>query len=359
MSDAAFVSNTKIDWYRSPIDKALLAQLMQRSALRGWVQTGLHLGLFFTTGTLAYLCFNNISAANWHWNLPLLFVVLFIHGTIGPFMGFIAIHELQHRTVFKNRLLNEVFEAIYAFISWSDYIWYQQSHAIHHRVTCYEHQDGEVVLPQRFSLRRWNVWLGLLAYNPKVTWQKLKILWGHANGVLIGEWYNHVLPKTDKKLRARHRRWAIVLLGGHLLLAMIFVATGYWFLIVVFTIGTQYCGWLGFLCGLPQHYGLKPNEADYRLNARTFTCSKLVGFYYWNMQYHLEHHMYPAVPFHQLPKLRAQIAGDLPAAPHGLIATWREMLAIRAEMMRDPEYQYVPSIPEPKKFPAETAGAPV
>ena len=43
-----------------------------------------------------------------------------------------AIHELQHRTVFKSRALNELFEKVYAFISWSDYIWYQASHAKHH-----------------------------------------------------------------------------------------------------------------------------------------------------------------------------------------------------------------------------------
>ena len=67
--------------------------------------------------------------------VPVLIAVLFIHGTIGPFMGLIAIHELQHRTVFNSKELNEFFEKIYAFISWSDYIWYQKSHAIHHSST--------------------------------------------------------------------------------------------------------------------------------------------------------------------------------------------------------------------------------
>ena len=77
------------------------------------------------------------------------FVVLFIHGTIGPFMGLIAIHELQHRTVFKTRWLNDFFERSYAFISWSNYIWYQENHAIHHRATYHEEYDGEVLLPTR------------------------------------------------------------------------------------------------------------------------------------------------------------------------------------------------------------------
>ena len=280
----AFATDYKINWYRCPIDKALLAELMRRNDLRGWLQTLAHLGLFFATGTLAYLAFLNIGAGNWPWAVPLLLMALFIHGTIGPFMGLIAIHELQHRTVFRSRALNAFFEKFYAFLSWSDYIWYQESHAIHHQATCHADYDGEVPLPIRFSLSRWRVWLGLLAWDPANTWQRLKSVWRHANGQVVGDWYNHVLPESDTALRRRHRNWARTLLVGHGVLALAFILTGHWFLIVVFTIGTHYCGWLGMLCGRPQHYGLNPDIPDFRMNTRTFTCSWLPAFYYWNMQ---------------------------------------------------------------------------
>ena len=340
-----FNPNPDVNWYRSPIDRKKLAELMQRSDLRGWIQTCLHLGLFFATAALAYFTYLQISISNWYWTTPLLIVVLFTHGTIGPFMGLIAIHELQHRTVFKTRWLNDFFERVYAFISWSDYIWYQESHAIHHRATCHHEYDGEVLLPIRFSLRRWRVWLGLLAWNPQTTWNRIKLVWRHANGRVSGEWYQHVLPASNKRLRTRHRRWARMLLVGHASLALIFIVTGHWFLIVVLTFGTFYCGWLGFLCGLPQHYGLNSDIPDFRANTRTFTCSWLPAFYYWNMQYHLEHHMYPAVPFFNLPKLRRAIEHDLPPAPHGLRATWREMLDIRRNALADPEFKYMPTFP--------------
>lgn len=340
-----FDPNPNVAWYRSPIDPEVLADLMKRSDLRGWVQTILHLGLFFATATLAYLAYLQINLSNWYWSVPVLLVVLFAHGTIGPFMGLIAVHELQHRTVFKTRWLNFFFEQVYSFISWSDYIWYQESHAIHHRATCHRDYDGEVLLPIRFSLRRWRVWLGLLAWNPKTTWGRMKLIWRHANGRVHGEWYTHVLPETNTRLRQRHRNWARILLTGHLALAAIFIATGNWFLIVVFTFGTFYCGWLGFLCGLPQHYGLNSDIPDFRTNTRTFTCSWLPAFYYWNMQYHLEHHMYPAVPFFNLPKLRRAIEQDLPPAPHGLRATWREMLDLRRQFLADPDFVYMPAIP--------------
>ena len=342
-----FGDEISISWYRSPIDKAVLAELMKRNDLRGWVQTICHLGLFFATAVLAYLAYLNISIENWVWSIPLLMLGLFVHGTIGPFMGLIAVHELQHRTVFGSRVLNEFFEKVYAFISWSDYLWYQGSHALHHQTTCFREHDGEVQLPIKFSFRRWRFWSSVIAWNPKASWQRLTLVWRHANGRIDGDWYRHVLPESDPSLRRKHRNWARTLLIGHFVLALMFIFTGHWFLIVVLTFGTFYCSWLGFLCGIPQHFGLNSDVSDYRLNTRTFTCSWLTAFYYWNMQYHVEHHMFPAVPFYNLGKLRKAIERDLPPATHGLLATWRELLVLRQKLKGDGQYRFVPEIPSP------------
>ena len=346
-SESGFSDDFKISWYRSPIDPGLLSELMQRNDFRGWLQTLSHLGYFILTGGLAYFAFLNISLSNWYWTLPLLLLALFVHGTMGPFMGLIAVHELMHRTVFKSKQLNAFFQRIYAFISWSDYLWYQGSHPLHHGATCHEAYDGEVLLAPLAQTRieRKKLWFRLLILDPTATWQKLKLVWRHANGHIRGRWYNHVLPETDSGVRRRHRNWARVLLSGHGLLAATFIVTGHWFLIVVFTFGTFYCGWLGFLCGIPQHYGLSSDVPDFRYNTRTFTCSWLPAFFYWNMQYHLEHHMFPAVPFYNLPRLRTAIAHDLPPATHGLVATWRELFEIRRRVRENPDYRFVPDVP--------------
>ena len=344
-STPSFDDSLKVNWYRCPIEKAELQKLMRRNDLRGWLQTGCHLGLFFITGFLAYFALVNITLDNWTWSLPLALTTLFIHGTIGPFMGLIAIHELQHRTVFESRSLNAFFEKIYAFISWSDYIWYQESHRRHHMTTCHKQSDGEVVLPVKFTFKRWQFWLGALAWDPRATWQRLRTVWGHANGRVSGDWYQHVLPRSDSKLRTRHQAWARVLLFGHGGLSLIFLLSGHWFLIIVFTFGTFYCNWLGFLCGRPQHFGLNPDIPDFRVNTRTFTCSWLPAFYYWNMQYHLEHHMYPAVPFYNLSKLRKAIEGDLPPCTHGLWNTWQDLIQIKKMLVADPSYRYIPELP--------------
>jgi fatty acid desaturase len=63
------------------------------------------------------------------------------------------------------------------------------------------------------------------------------------------------------------------------------------------------------------------------------------------MQYHIEHHMFPGVPFFNLPRLRKAIEHDLPPAPHGLRATWRHMLDIHRRQQVDPNYAFVPTLP--------------
>ena len=154
-----------------------------------------------------------------------------------------------------------------------------------------------------------------------------------------------VLPEENEELRRRHRKWARVVLFGHLALAALFIAIGQWILILLVNLSAFYCGWLVTLCGTPQHIGLVPDAPDFRLCCRTFTCSRFVGFLYWNMQYHVEHHMFPAVPFYNLPALRKAIEHDLPPAPHGLWATWCEIIPFLKYQRENPDYVFIPELP--------------
>jgi fatty acid desaturase len=61
-------------------------------------------------------------------------------------------------------------------------------------------------------------------------------------------------------------------------------------------------------------------------------------FVYWNMNYHVEHHMFPMIPYHALPKLHAAIKADCPTAYPSTIAAYREILPALARQLRDPTY---------------------
>ena len=342
----------KVSWYRCRVDKAVMSGLMRRSDARAFAQVIPQLLLFVLTGTLAYLAFLRVHAGNWPRTLPVLLAALFVHGTLSRFFGGIAGHELCHKTPFRTQAFNDLFLKIYAFLSWFDPVGYRTSHIRHHQLTVHTEEDGEVVLPQGLN------WHGIKFIITELTFSPSKIFWLVCNyiaaargdvtrhdGFFRAVWLRRIIPESNPSLRREHRRWARIVLFGHLGLAVLFAATGHWFLIIIVNLGCQYCDWLQLLCAAPQHVGLSPNVSDFRLCTRTYTCGWLPAFLYWNMQYHLEHHMFPAVPFYNLPRLRSAIAHDLPPAPHGLLATWRELIPIMRRQRWDKDYVFVPRLP--------------
>ena len=61
-------------------------------------------------------------------------------------------------------------------------------------------------------------------------------------------------------------------------------------------------------------------------------------FLYWQMNWHVEHHMYAAVPFHALGKLHRLIAADTPKPNRSLASAWREIAACQRRQAGDPSY---------------------
>ena len=66
--------------------------------------------------------------------------------------------------------------------------------------------------------------------------------------------------------------------------------------------------------------GWPKTSLDHRLNSRTVYMNPVFRFIYWNMNYHVEHHMFPMVPYHALPKLHELIKHDLPAPTPSILA---------------------------------------
>jgi fatty acid desaturase len=68
-------------------------------------------------------------------------------------------------------------------------------------------------------------------------------------------------------------------------------------------------------------------------------------FLYWNMNYHLEHHMFPMVPYHALPALHEAIKQDCPAPFAGCWQAYREIVPALARQRQDPSWYVQRSIP--------------
>jgi fatty acid desaturase len=66
---------------------------------------------------------------------------------------------------------------------------------------------------------------------------------------------------------------------------------------------------------------------------------------YWNMNYHVEHHMFPMVPYHALPRLHALIRHDLPPANPSILQAYGEMLRAMWRQRRDPGFTIRKDLP--------------
>jgi fatty acid desaturase len=64
------------------------------------------------------------------------------------------------------------------------------------------------------------------------------------------------------------------------------------------------------------------------------------------MNYHIEHHMYAAVPFYRLGRLHKLIAPELPPTKKGLVATWRQIGDILKRQKLDSAYQFEAQLPD-------------
>jgi hypothetical protein len=108
-----------------------------------------------------------------------------------------------------------------------------------------------------------------------------------------------------------------------------------------------YGAWLMVVYGLTQHAGLAENVLDHRLNCRTVYMNRLNRYLYWNMNYHVEHHMFPLVPYHALPRLHALVKADMPKPYNGLREAYREIIPAVLHQRKDPAYYVKRVIPTP------------
>jgi fatty acid desaturase len=307
-------ADQRIAWYRSPLEPTVLAELTARSDARGWLQAGGHMLLLLCTGAAAYAA---LSHQQFAWTVP----ALLLHGSCYAFLGWAgASHELLHRTVFKSRRYNDFFLALYAFLSWNNHVYFRASHLRHHQKTVYSALDGEVRLPQTL---RYRDWFWSLTLDVPGLRRALRIVLDNSLGIIRGQWGAQLFP--DAPAQRAVVRCARTILCGHLALAALFVWSGCWPLLLLVTLAPFTGNWLSKVLAQGQHFGMQGDVPDFRLNSRTILLHPLIAFLYWQMNYHVEHHMYPGVPFFQLDALRQRLRGDLPAPTDGVRALLAEM----------------------------------
>jgi fatty acid desaturase len=330
----------RIDWYRTPLEAGTLRRLTERSDARGLVQSLAFLAVFL--GTTA-LCL-------WLWKdglwLPLV-LACWLHSTFLFLLSMAAgVHELSHGTAFRTKWLNEVFYKLFCFLTWNNPVHFRASHTFHHQATVHRGVDLEVIqgpVAEKLNARNLFLWF---TFDAPWFWVLIKAAIRHALGDGDAEYFfwKPLFAKDDPRRKAMIR-WARFMVLGHILLAAIFVWFQIWILLYLVTFGSFFATWLGKLFGALQHTGLSESKPDWRLLCHTVELGRLGRFLYWNMNFHIEHHMFAAVPFHRLPELHALVAYDYPVPIRGFFAGLKRLYAIRSGQAKDPSYVFVPELP--------------
>ncbi len=318
-----------------------MRELTAKSDAKGLFYAVGHLLLLVATGSLVFLSF---SRSMW-WALA---VALWVHGIVYSFVPGLVTHELSHGTVFKTRWLNAFFLRFYSLISMVSFHHYKRSHTFHHIYTLFPEGDREAELPVDPTLRF--VWLiRILTFDVllfvRVIWGTLVLaITGKFKGWFKVEWSEAIFPEKEDKDRQKamaFARWTLLFHASILAIAVVFEL---WMLPVVVTLGSFVATWWRTLVGMTMHVGLRDNVADFRKCARSVRIDPISRFLYWNMNYHIEHHMYGAIPCYNLPKLSAEIAWDMPE-PRTIGSAWREMYQTWRRQQLEPEYQFDTPVP--------------
>ena len=334
-----------IRWYRCPIDKALLRDLMKPDDIKGLFHAFGHLGLWGALGAIAFYSYIHGIWVGF-------FIALFLQGTVAAFFT-APHHELCHKTVFKTKWLNDVFLYIFALLAWQNFRIYQFSHNYHHRYTLHIEGDREEVMPATPSLRLWYL-IQLFTINITGGYQSKAVLPTLFNFIQIAlnrfdnpyNYWGNELYEGCEEHRAKAKNWARIVLIFHSSVIAVSVFIGHPILAVLISGSVFIANAHRYFVGATMHCGLKHDETDFRKCVRTITLDPLSEFIYWHMNWHLEHHMFAGVPCYNLEKLHRATAADMPK-PRTLWGAWREMRETWHRQKTDPDYAFDTRVPSP------------
>lgn len=305
------------DWYKPHVDRETMKTLMARSNGIAARDTVIWLVLLVGSGVLAYM-----SWGSW-WAVPAFALYGVMYGSASDARW----HECGHRTAFRSRRANDVIYHLAAFMDFREPISWRWSHARHHSDTIIVGRDPEIAFQRGAPLA--NTFLELFAVRTILAESKKLFL--NAVGRTTAEQADFQ-PAEEMRGSILWSRIYLVVFAGVIAWC---VAVGSVLPAMFIGLPTIYGRWLMVVYGITQHAGLAEDVLDHRLNTRTVMMNRINRFMYLNMNYHLEHHIFPTVPYHALPKLHAAVADQLPTPHRGIWHAVREILPTLARQRKD------------------------
>ena len=335
------------EWYHTDLPRKEMKAFMQRADQPAIRDTLIWLG--------AMAVFAGLGIAVWLMGHPWLSLPFWLaYGVLYGSASDSRWHECGHGTAFRTQWMNDWVYQIASFMMIRNPYTWRWSHTRHHTDTYIVGLDPEIALMRPPALFKLALnWFGLID-----AWNGLGRMLYNAAGRIHPEEATFIPESEQPKVIRVARIWTAIY-AATIALAL---ATQSMLPLMVIGLPRLYGAWHHIMTGLLQHGGLADDVLDHRLNSRTVYMNRVSRFIYWNMNYHVEHHMFPMVPYHQLPALHARIKHDLPVPNASIGEAFREMWpAVRRQLVYEDYFlkRELPPTAKPYRedFHAEALGA--
>ena len=315
-------------WYQCPIPRKRLKELMQRRDGPAIRDTLIWFASFIVTAGFAiYFWPSWIS-------VPFFLAYGMLYGSSTDSRW----HECGHGTAFKTRCMNDAVYYIACFMIMRDPTVWRWSHTRHHTDTIIVGRDPEIAIMRPTVILK--VILSFFAIPQ--TWASIKSMISHAFGHVTAEEATFIPEMERGKVYLVSRVTLLI----HLSVIVFSIYIGSILpMLFIGPLPTMYGAWVHVMTGITQHGGLAENVLDHRLNSRTVYMNPVLRFIYWNMNYHIEHHMFPMVPYHALPALHEELKPYMPPPATSIFAAYREIIPAILRQRREPLWHIEPKLP--------------
>ncbi len=290
------------------LDKKSLKAIAARTDRPGLIYLAQWAAALLGGGVLVWL---SLGTA-WVW------LAMAVLGTILTVPAYAMSHETAHGTAFRTRWLNETVFWITSFLYMEEPLHRRYTHTNHHTFTWHVGKDSQMPFDTPMDAKGWLMeasGLSLLRFH-------LTVFWHLASGRYT-ETMRMVTPPGELAKMTRNAR---IFLLGYLAIAVL-IGLGatwlLWFLVLPRILGAP----IMLLFTLMQHVELKENAPSILESTRSFRTNWIGRLLYMNMNNHVEHHLYPQVPFHGLPKLAEALKEQVPEPDAGFLrGNWEVFL---------------------------------
>ena len=246
--------------------------------------------------------------------VPGWWLLLPVQGVLIVFL-FTLEHEATHRTPFRTVWLNDWAGRLAGVLLVLPFEWFRAFHMAHHRWTNLPGKDPELAGSTPATWAEWVWHVSGLPY----WWSELRLM----ARLIAGRVTEDFVAEGAKGRVVAEARWMMVLYG--LAGASLFwTPLLLWVWVVPVLLGQP-----ALRLYLLAEHGDCPEVVNMFENTRTTFTTTGMRWLAWNMPYHVEHHVWPTVPFHRLPEVHGLMKDELRITAEGYAAFTKGYLARR------------------------------